>query len=73
MYWKLNCPVLEIHNGGGGDADTRIEVARIEADAKKHAEEVRNKATEAAAPLLKQLEELGRQVDDVSKKLAADN
>ena len=55
------------------EADTKIEVARIEADAKKHAEEVRTKATEAAAPLLKQLEDLGRRVDDVSKKLAADN
>lgn len=23
MYWKLNCPVLEIHNGGGEAADYR--------------------------------------------------
>ena len=52
------------------EADTKIEVARIEADAKKHAEDVKNHAAEASAPLLKQLEDVGRTVADLAKQLA---
>jgi len=50
------------------DADTKIEVARIEADSKKHVAEVAKKADEGMAPLLKRVEDLGQAVKDLTKK-----
>ena len=63
---KLSNRTLEINR----ENDTKVEVARIEADAKKHTAEVENKAEATMAPLLKRLEDLAGEVADVNKRLA---
>lgn len=52
------------------EADTKIEVARIEADAQKHASEVAKDADAQMAPLLKKIADLGANVVELKKKVA---
>lgn len=52
------------------DKDAKIEVARIQADAVKHGNDVTQKNEATMAPLLKRLDDLGDQVKDLTAKLS---